>query len=279
MSNYFQYDIFSMEHPDGRVFYFVWDLKNDVLECDGTDYSSMAYMLFFKIRDLGKNSEECARLLMTRRSHNEKNYLDSKFITFLKDQIEKDEKQLFRNWSVPLLPSNIHEGADEWELMEIIAAYNPKRSYVKNYKSESSWGIMFRDVILRDNHLQSMLQKATEKLKEANEAGTRNKIGLSDLFTVEDLRLMLEGPNGDLWINIFTLGKEPTKADLLHLYKAQGASIIENKNHLQDKELVLVAMNSTKNDLTNFQSVYNVLPKELKEDLQLSNLYHWQLEI
>ena len=84
---------------------------------------------------------------------------------------------------------------------------------------------------------------------------------------------MLAGPNGDLWVDLFETGKELTRDDLAHLYKVQGLSILENKEHLKDKNLVLVAMDIVKNDLHKFRSIYKALPNSLQEDMQLKDFY------
>lgn len=144
----------------------------------------MAYMLFFKVRDLGEHPSEYALLLSASDpTFQKKAYLDEVEISHLRSEIERDEYLLYRKWTTPLNPKWIKTDMDEWELMKLIAPYNPKRALNNNYRAQSSWGVMLRDVLSRQDHLSNMVEKATQKLSEANEMGMRDKIELSDRFS------------------------------------------------------------------------------------------------
>jgi hypothetical protein len=132
---------------------------------------------------------------------------------------------------------------------------------------------LFIKMAERDNLFESMMPRILEMLFSSLDS--TGKLDVSDFFAPEDLKIMIQGGNGDLWVELFEKLDFPGSDKYEILYQAQGLAIIDKKEHLKNKHYVLLAIESLKFDSEKLKKLQGALPASLLKDQQIMDLFRW----
>lgn len=278
MSN-LKYDVVSIYcAPRGQTFYFIRNNTQGFFESRGMDLSSMVYFLLFKLRDFRKDHREYVQLLkkgdFDLRS---KPYYDEDELISLSEVCTEDENKLFKKREQEIDLSLLDE-EDELSCMAYVAQFHPRRNFYNGYSSIESDEHAFVNVLMRELNFNKIMDKLMGVLeKEINTGNTATK-SVNDLFEQDDLKYMITGSNGDLWVELFLQMNLPDNEKYQLLYQAQPQMILKDKNHRNDPELIRCALDGVKGSHKKLKALFEKLPAKMKENQEVLRFYDWHRE-
>ena len=274
-----KYDVASIySEPRGQTFYFIYNNVHGFFESGGMDLSTMVYMLLFKLRDFRKDHREYVHLLKKGDFDlRNKPYYDEDELIKLAQKCEKDENYLFKKREQEIDLSLLDED-DELVCMAYVALFNPRRNFYNGFSSSASDSRAFLNVLMHDANFTKMVEKMMEVLEKDINTKNPEPTTLSQLIDLEDLKYMLLGPNGDVWVEIFLMMDLPEEEKYRLLYQAQPRQILKNEAHRMDVEYVRCAIDGVKCSHKKLKALIADLPQEMQEHPEVMKFYAWHRE-
>lgn len=274
-----KYDVVSIYVPQKeKTFYFLYNNSYNLFESEGMDFSSMVYMLLFKLRDFGKNHTGYVQLIKEgNHTYQNKSYFDKHELPNLLELCITDEKKLFKNRKKEIDTSLLDEN-DELKTMNYVSQFNPKRQYHNNYSSVFAGEIALINLLVREMKFEEMLEKMMTLLKKKSQAKNQDRASIEELLGTDNLSFMITGPNGDLWYDLFLRLELPEQEKYNILYQAQPFRILNNKEHVKNLEHVRYALDGAKLDDDSLKKLFEELPKGIQSNPEIAQFYEWHRE-
>jgi hypothetical protein len=274
-----KYDVASVYcAPRGQTFYFIRNNVHGFFESKGMDLSSLVYMLLFKVRDFRSDHRAYVRLLQQGNFDlRNKPYYNEDELIHLAETCVEDEFYLFKKREHEIDLSLLDE-EDELRCMAYVAQFNPRRNYYNGYSSHASDSRAFVNVLMRDANFTKVIEKMMATLERDINIGNPEPTSVKDLVDMEDLKDMITGPNGDLWVEIFLMMELPEREKYRLLYQAQPREILKNKEHCLDVEFVRCAIDGVKCSHKKLKAFFAELPREIQEHPAVLQFYDWHRE-
>lgn len=271
-----KYDVASLYcAPRGQTFYFIRNNVHGFFESRGMDLSSTVYFLLFKLRDFRKDHRECMQLLKKGDfDFRNKPYYDEDELIQLAKECAADENNLFKKREHEIDLSLLDE-EDELGCMAYVAQFNPRRGLKDGYYTPASDQRALIDSLIREVKFDKMVEKMMEVLERDINTINPEQTKLSKLIDIDDLKYMITGINGDVWVDLFLLFDLPEREKYSLLYKAQPFLILENKTHKYDVEYLRYAMDGVKNDQEKLYRLFEALPKKMQKHNEVIDFYNW----
>lgn len=267
MNNNLTFSITSADHKN-RTFYFIWDNQRCIPETRGTDLATCCYLLLFKVlRHDDENYDAYLKMLA------EQSFLsDPDKQKVLIQTLKQDEGRAYREQEQSFDLNQINP-EDRRTTQEYVAQFNPHQAYEYAFRSEASSLELFVKMAERDRLFDQMMSRILEMLFASLDSP--RDLNVSDFFTPEELKVMIQGGNGDLWVEFFQKLDFPGIDKFELLYQAQGLAILNKKMHLKKKQYVLAAIESLKFESEKLEKLQAALPASMLRDQQILDLFSW----
>ncbi len=256
-----------------KYFYFIQNMKNNFMQSKGMDLSSSVYMLMFKNREYKCQHQEYVKMLKNQDFDFEnKPYFDKNIFEKLISESEKDENYLFKNWDTEIDINQIDEN-NEMKALSYISTYNPRRNFYNGYSTLDVHEALLVKVLCREVIIDKILSNLKNKIKGSEQ------VKISDIVELEDMKILLLGPNGDLWLNLFlSIETIDKKSKYCFLYKITPSKLLDNRQHLNDPEYVKCAIDGLKFNHQKLTDFFKNLPKSIQTNIEILSFYDWHRE-
>ena len=255
-------------HKAKKTYYFIWDNENEIPETKGSDLETTIYLLFFKVLHFDDKNFLNYSKTIKKQVFEEKSIADNQ--VFLDNELKpKNILKHTKKFNPDELKIN-----NRSKCLAYLSSFNPQKEYKSHFQSEDSLALEMKRLLERDEVFDSMMGKIMEMILVSMTEKKAN-LDINDFFSREDLEVMIQGENGDLWSSFYTQINLPGIDKFEILYSAQGLEILKSNQHIQNPAYLSLAINNLRNNQDGLEKVYNAIPDSVKSNMDIMNQFKW----